>query len=216
MGINILIVDDHQTVRDGLKFIFSQEAAIGPIEEAENGREAIIKASKSQPGVVVLDYEMPNFNGIDTAKELLKLQPGIRVLMLSLYNDKEHVFEAIQAGVKGYVTKDSPTSEVIDAIKSISLGDTWFRGEIAELITPYLVESASGHTPLRTENILTHREKEIVRLVATGSRSSDVAEKLRISKRTVEVHRANILKKLNLKNSSELILYAVYNKLIAV
>lgn len=216
MEINILLVDDHQIVRDGLKFLLSQDTGIAHIEEAKNGQQAILKASKMEFDVVVLDYEMPNSNGIFAAKELLKLKPKIGILMLSFYNDKEHVFEAIQAGVKGFVTKESETHEVIEAIKSIAAGGTWFKGEIAELVTPYLIASATGKTMLRSNDILTHREKEIVRLVVDGSRSSDIARLLSISKRTVEVHRANILKKLNLKNMTELIRYAVHHKLVTI
>ena len=216
MGLNILLVDDHQIVRDGLRFILSQDLAFGQIDEAKNGQHAILKATKTDYDVVVLDYEMPNFNGIFAAKELVKLKPGIGILMLSFYNDKEHVFEAIQAGVKGFVTKECHTSIVIDAIKAIAAGGTWFKAEIAELVTPYLIASATGKTLLRSTEVLTHREKEIVCLVTKGLRSSEIADKLSISRRTVEVHRANILKKLKLKNLTELIRYAVHNKLVSI
>mgnify|MGYP001109098297 CR=1 FL=1 len=216
MGINILLVDDHQTVRDGLKFILSQDSEIGKIDEAEDGYEAVIIAGKSNPDVVILDYEMPNFNGIYAAKKLIKDKPEIGILMFSYYNDRERVYEAIQAGVKGFVTKECHSNEIIDAVKSIGSGGTWFKAEIAELITPFLIASTNGDRVNRSTGILTNREKEVVRLVAEGSKSSEIAEKLSISVRTVDVHRANVLKKLNLKNLPELIRYAFHNKLVEI
>ncbi len=216
MAINVLLVDDHHIVRDGLKFILSQDASIGLIDEAKNGQQAILKATKTDFDIVVLDYEMPNFNGVFAARELIKLKPSIGILMLSLYHDKEHVFDAIQAGIKGYLSKETETSEVIEAIKCIANGGTWFKSDIAELVTPYLIAAATNKAVLRSTEILTCREKEIIKLVAVGARSSDIAEKLFISKRTVEVHRANILKKLKLKNASELIRYALRHKLVTI
>ncbi len=214
MNIKLLIVDDHAALREGMQKIFSEDADIESIEEAGNGLDALLKASKNKPDVVIMDYEMPKYDGIYASKELLKQYPGLPVLLLSMFGDKEHILEAIRAGVKGYLSKEVRTSEILLAVKALYNRGTWFRGEIAEMITPYLIDTVSGQPLLHADRGLTSRETEIIRHYADGKTSSQIGKKLGISKRTVEVHKANIFKKLNVNSSIELLRYAIHNNIV--
>jgi len=216
LKIKLLVVDDHAVLREGMKEIFARDTDIESIEEAGNGLEAVLKAAKNKPDVVVMDFEMPAYNGIYAAKEMIKQQPGLPILLLSMFNDKEHILEAIHAGVKGYLGKDSKIQEILHAVKELHNRGTWFKGEIAEIITPYLIATASGQSGLYPNNVLTPREIEITCLYAEGKNSVEIGKKLNISKRTVEVHKANIFKKLNLKSTIELLRYAIRNDLVKV
>ena len=216
MKIKLLIVDDHSLVREGLQSIFMKDADIETIDEAGNGLEAILKAGKNKPDVVVMDYDMPKYNGIYGTRELLKQQPGTPVLLLTLYKDKEHILEAINAGVKGYISKEAKCQEILAAIKALHTGNSWFKGEIAEMITQYLIDSATGKPRRKANKVLTARETEIACLFAEGDHSTEIGDKLGISKRTVEVHKTNIFKKLNLKSNTELLRYAIRNNMIKI
>ncbi len=216
MKIKLLVVDDHAVLREGIKEIFAKDTDIETIEEASNGLDAVLKAGKNRPDVVVMDFEMPKYNGIYAAKEMIKQQPNLPILLLSMFNDKEHILEAINAGVKGYLGKDAKLHEILLAVKELHNRGTWFKGEIAEIITPYLIATASGQSNSDSNNGLTPREIEITCLYAEGKKSIEIGSKLNISKRTVEVHKANIFKKLNLSSSIELFRYAIRNNLVKI
>ncbi len=216
MKIKLLVVDDHEVLRKGMKEIFAKDTDIDTITEASNGLDAVLKADENRPDVVVMDFEMPKYNGIYATKEIIKQHPGIPILLLSMFVDKEHILEAINAGVKGYLGKDTRIQEILQAIKELHNRGTWFKGEIAEIITPYLVATASGQSNLHPTNGLTPREIEITCLYAEGNKSIEICKKLTISKRTVEVHKANIFKKLNLKSTIELLRYAIHNNIVKI
>lgn len=216
LKINLLIVDDHVVLREGIQELFARDTDIGSIEEASNGLDAILKAGKNRPDVVVMDFEMPKYNGIYAAKEMIKQQPGIPILLLSMFNDKQHILEAIKAGVKGYLSKDARIQEILLAVKALHNRETWFKGEIAEIITSYLIDSSSGHSSLQTSSGLTPRETEITCLYAEGKTATEIGKKLSISKRTVEVHKANIFKKLSIKSTIELLHYAIHHNIVKV
>jgi DNA-binding NarL/FixJ family response regulator len=211
--IKILIADDHVMFREGLRKIILSDSDFESVEEAENGLEAVIKAGKNPPDVILMDYDMPLYNGIYGIKEILKQQPGIPVMLLSMFKDKEHIFEAINAGAKGYMDKMTKTDELIVGIKELFLGSTWFKGVIAEIISNYVVETSRGSIKFQNGSILSHREKEIISLFAEGLSAGEISEKLSISKQTVQVHKANIFKKLNIHNNIELLRYAIKNNM---
>lgn len=216
MKIKLLIVDDHAVLREGMKEIFAKDTDIESIDEASNGLDAVIKAGNNKPDVIVMDFEMPSYNGIYAAKEITKQQPGIPILLLSMFNDKEHILEAIHAGVKGYLSKDSKIQEILQAVKELYNHGSWFKGEIAEIIAPFLIAEASGQSNPYAHNELTTREIEITGLFAEGKNSTEISQKLNISKRTVEVHKANIFKKLNIKSTIELMRYAIHHKIVKI
>jgi DNA-binding NarL/FixJ family response regulator len=214
MKTKILITDDHAMVREGLRLLLNQFQDMTVVEEACNGHEAMLKAEKTQPDVVLMDYEMPNFNGVYATREIRSLCPRTKILILSTYSTKEYIISAIHAGAHGYLPKETGINDIVTAIRELASGGTWFKGEIAELITPYLVASVGKNGKQNHSNRLTGRESELIKYWARGLTSREIADALSISKRTVEVHKANIFKKLGLKNTTELIRYAAHNQLI--
>lgn len=216
MAIKLLIVDDHSMVREGLIRMLSEDTSFGMISEAKNGLTAVMKAREMKPDVVIMDYEMPHYNGIYGTRELLKEIPEVKVLMLSMFQTKEFIMEAIQVGVRGFILKEAGADELIMAIKAVYNGGTWFKGPVAEIITPFLISQATGHVPDNSPKVLSARETEILCQYAEGLSAKEIGEKLNISKRTVEVHKAKIFKKLDIHNTAELIRYAVKNNLIRI
>lgn len=216
MPIKLLLADDHDIVRLGIRSLLEEDASIGQIEEASNGHEAVVKSRQFEPDVVVLDYEMPNFNGIYAAREILKENSKANILLLSMHQSREMILEGVMIGVKGYLPKNTKCPELLDAIRELSKGGTWFKGGVAEIIAPYLVESVrSGRKPKKVRE-LTPREREVVKLYAEGESTAGIAEKLSISRYTVEIHKANIYKKLKTNNVSGLTRYAIKKRIINI
>lgn len=216
MDIKLLIVDDHSMVREGLIRMLAEEPSFGLIAEAKNGLTALMKARDMLPDVVIMDYDMPHYNGIYGTRELLKEQPNAKVLMLSMFQSKEFIMEAIQVGVKGFIMKEASSDELIAAVKAVYRGETWFKGPVAEIITPYLIAHTTGQQPANSQKSLSSRELEVLCLFAEGLTAKEIAQKLDISKRTVEVHKAKVFKKLEIHNTAELIRYAVKHNLIKI
>lgn len=197
--------------------MLAEDPLIGNIGEAKNGLTALMKAREMKPDVVIMDYDMPHYNGIYGTRELIKEQPDTKVIMLSMYQTKEFIIEAIQVGVKGFVLKEGNAEELIAAIKAVHGGGTWFKGPVAEIITPYLIAATTGQPLEGTPQVkLSAREMEVLCLFAEGLTARDIAAKLDISKRTVEVHKAKIFKKIGIHNTAELIRYAVKHNLIKI
>ncbi len=215
--ISVLLADDHDLVRQGLCSLLKNEAIIGEIAEACNGHEAVLRARTFKPQVVLMDYEMPNFNGIYAAREILKENPDTPIILLSAHQSREHIFEGVYAGVRGYLPKEARIGELISAIIAVAEGGTWFKGKTAELMAPYLLDALKsgknikGH---RSNEALSAREQEILRLFAEGLSARQIADKLSVSKRTVDAHKSNIFKKLHINNIVELVRYAVKQDLI--
>jgi DNA-binding NarL/FixJ family response regulator len=214
--LKILIVDDHTMVREGLKRVLAEEEALKKpvISEARDGREAVIKAREQKPDVVIMDYDMPHYDGLYGTKELLKVYSDLKVIMLSTYMAKDVILESVQSGVKGFLLKEEKTETLSEAIQAVSSGQTWFKGQIAEIIAPYFIAASTGHhdKELR-EEALSAREREILVMFAEGLTAREIAQELNISKRTVEVHKARIFKKRQLHNTAQLVRYAVQHNL---
>lgn len=214
--LKILIVDDHTMVREGLKRVLAGEEALkNPvILEAKDGREAVLKAREQKPDVVIMDYDMPNYDGLYGTRELLKVFPDLKVIMLSTYMAKDVILESVQAGVKGFLLKEEKTDTLSAAIQAVNSGQTWFKGQIAEIIAPYFIAASTGHHEKELkEEALSSREREILVMFAEGLTAREIAQELNISKRTVEVHKARIFKKRQLHNTAQLVRYAVQHNL---
>jgi len=203
-------------VREGLVRMLAEDSEIGEISEAENGLQALEMARVARPDVVVMDFDMPHYNGVYGTRELIRRRSGAKVIMLSMHHSRDSIIEAIQAGVKGFVMKEAPSEELLAAIKEVHKGYTWFKGQVAEIIAPYLISVATGKSVEKPKNVLTAREKEVTRLYAEGMSAREVSQKLKLSKRTIEVHKANIFKKLDIHNTAELVRYAVKNNLVKI
>ncbi len=216
MKIKLLLVDDHALVRSGVRSLLSQSSAIGQIKEASNGQEAVKIASDFKPDVIVMDYEMPNFNGIYATREIVNSDPDAKIIMVSAYLSRNHIIEGVQAGIRGFLPKEAKTSELVEAIEALTAGEIWFKGVVAELIAPLLVDWVkNGHRP-RVNSGLTKREKEIVSLLAGGFSPKAIADRLSISKRTVDVHKSNVFKKLKINSITELLRCAVRQGLVKI
>lgn len=210
--MKVLIAEDHALVREGLKNLLIGSGLVTEVVEATNGLEALLKSREANPDLVLLDYEMPVYNGIFAAKEILAEKPNLPILMVSMYFTKEHVMDAVRVKVKGFVSKGARSDEMIEAIRALSEGKTWFKGTIAEFIAEEAL--SSNNKKKLVGNLLTDREQELIAYFANGMKSHEIAEHFHLSKRTVEVHKSNIFKKLRVRNNSELVRYAVRNNLV--
>jgi len=206
--IKIFIVDDHNLFRSGLKFILSQFNNLEVIGEASNGKEFLVflENLSDLPDIILLDINMPIMNGIEATKIALKKFPNLKIIVLSMYGETEYYNTMIDLGVKGFILKDCENKDLIDAIERVNNGGTYFSQEI--LLS--LIQERKSNEKIK----LTKREKEILELICKGYSNNEIAEKLFISQRTVERHRANLLEKTNSKNSISLVVFALKNKLV--
>ena len=208
--INILIADDHSVVREGLKQIISGNADMTVLAEACTGNEAIEKIRKNPISVAILDISMPGKNGLDTLKELKVIHPNLPVLILSMYPEEQYALRFFRAGASGYLTKKSAPEELVNAIRTVSRGKKY--------VSPVLAEKLIGELDVTNEkplhSALSDREFQVLCLMASGKTSGEIAEELFLSVKTISTYRARILEKLRLKNTAELINYAIQNQLV--
>jgi two-component system, NarL family, response regulator NreC len=205
MGIKLLVVDDHGVLRAGLRALLSQEADLEIVGEAADGEEAIRQAIRTRPDIVLMDITLPGINGLQATKEIVTRLPGVRVLMLTVHTDNGLAREALNFGASGYILKQAVESELINAIHAVGRGGLY----IDPSITRRLLQSHPQVTPSLSYNEpITPRESEVLQLIARGYTNRQIGEKLCISVRTVESHRANIMEKLNLNSRVELVRYA--------
>jgi DNA-binding NarL/FixJ family response regulator len=204
----ILIADDHAMVRQGIRALLEQEG-FEVVGEATNGREAIRLAKRSTPVIAILDFSMPLLNGIDTAQEIQKRSPETMSLLLTMYNDEKYVIEALRAGIRGYVLKDQLAADLVNAIREIVQGSIYLSPGISKAVVQSLLWQ--HEVP---EELLTGRERQVLQLIAEGKTTKDIAEMLHVSVKTVESHRAHIMRKLDLHNVAGLVRYAIREGMI--
>lgn len=205
----IILADDHELVRDGIKSLLENEADFQVIAEASDGKEALKVIAQNQPDILIVDIRMPVMNGIEVVRNVTKDFPKVKKLVLSMHDSEEYVVESIQAGADGYLLKGSSKAEFLKALHTIGGGGKYFAGDISEIIINNFVngkaKAAIKSDPISEEvSILTNREKQILTLILEGKGNNEIAESLDISRRTAEVHRFNLMKKLNVKNLIEL------------
>ncbi len=209
--IKILVVDDHAIMRDGIRALLNLHDDIEIVGEASEGNEAIEKAEELAPDVIVMDIAMPGMDGLEATRRITKKNPKVKVLVLSQHDNKEYILSAIKAGVVGYVPKRALGLELVSAIRAVHQGDSYlYPSAAAAVIRDYLKGSAK-----EPYDRLTAREREILKLIAEGHTSREIADKLFISLKTVLGHRTKIMEKLDLHNRSELIKYAIRKGLIS-
>ena len=207
--INVVLADDHVLVRDGIKALLEDQDGIRVVDEASNGLEALEVIKKSKPHLLIVDIRMPEMNGIEVVAEINKLYKDVRTLVLSMHDSEEYVVKAIQAGADGYLLKGASKEEFLKALHKVASGGKYFTGDISSIIMNNFVNGNITHTSAEEKQIedpfnLTKREKQILNLVLQLKNNKDIAEELQISKRTAEVHRFNLMKKLDVKNLMEL------------
>jgi DNA-binding NarL/FixJ family response regulator len=206
--IRVLLAEDQGVVREALGALLSRYEELDLLGAAADGREAVEMAGRLRPDVLLMDLAMPGLNGVDATAQVRKAVPNVRVLMLTGYADDNRIAEAMRAGASGYVVKRSDVDELVTAIKSVSRGNTYFSAELAQNGAARLGDKAVNSDPLSP------REREVLQLIAEGYSSQQIADRLFISLKTVEVHRANIASKLKARSRSDLVLHAVRTGLI--
>jgi len=214
--IDIILVDDHQIVRDGLKSLLADSDQVEIIGEAQNAEELFVLLKKQQPHIILLDISLPTMSGIEVAKVLTADFRHIKILMLSMYTSYDFVFNALKAGVKGYLPKNTTRDELLLAIREIYHEREYFSKSIADIILKsYMSNMRHANTsPDAKLNSLTQREHEILVLVVDGIKNPEIAKRLCISTRTVETHKTSIMRKLCLSSTVDLVKFAIKNKII--
>lgn len=210
--INVVLADDHVLVRDGIKALLEDQEGIRVIDEASNGAEALEVIKRNKPHLLIVDIRMPELNGIEVVAEISKNHPHVRTLVLSMHDSEEYVVKAIQAGADGYLLKGASKEEFLKAIHKVASGGKYFTGDVSAIIMNNFVNGNTATPSINTPETkqiedpfnLTKREKQILNLVLQLKNNKDIADELQISKRTAEVHRFNLMKKLNVKNLMEL------------
>jgi DNA-binding NarL/FixJ family response regulator len=209
----ILLADDHALVRGGLRLILDGEPDLVVVAEAGDGAEAVELSSGGDVDLAILDIAMPRMTGLQAAREMSRRAPGVRILMLSMYDNEQYFFEALKAGASGYVLKSVADRDLVEACRAAMRGEPFlYPGAITALIRDYLQRNRQGERI--PDSILTPREEEIVKLIAEGHSSKEIADTLVISAKTVDRHRANILQKLGMRDRLDLARYAIRAGLI--
>lgn len=207
--INVVLADDHVLVRDGIKALLEDQQGIKVIDEASNGKEALEVIAKNKPHLLIIDIRMPELNGIEVVRVVNNKYKDVRTLVLSMHDSEEYVVQAIQAGADGYLLKGASKDEFLKALHAVAAGGKYFTGDISSIIMNNFVNGPIKSVPKTMEPVedpfnLTKREKQILKLVLQLKNNKDIADELSISKRTAEVHRFNLMKKLDVKNLMEL------------
>lgn len=205
---NIILADDHHIVRQGLRHLLEAEADFCIVGEAADGLETVEMVEQLQPDILVLDLMMPGLGGLDVTRQVKQRVPDTSVIILSMYSTEAYVMEALKNGASGYVLKKSTGDDLVRAVREVTAGRRYLSPPLSELAIEAYVKKANQPEQDAYE-LLTDREREVFHLVAEGHTSSEIAARLSISSRTVEMHRSNLMRKLDLDNQTELIRYAI-------
>ena len=207
---SVMIVDDHDTVRRGVRGVVETTQCYEVVGEASNGRQALDLARDTQPDIAIIDYSLPELNGLDLAHGMKKVAPRTEILLFTMHDREELIMDVLRAGVRGFVLKSDAEKHLLAALDALSLRRPYFSGAISEtLLDRFLVSK-----PEATAGSLTHREREVVQLIAEGRINKEIAHRLDISVKTVETHRASAMHKLKLRTTADLVRYAVRNGIV--
>lgn len=212
--IRILICDDHTLFVEGIKAMLRGEASLEIVGEARDGRQAVDLVKKLKPDVILMDVSMPDMNGFDATRRVHDFDSEVKVLMLTMHDEEELVARCLEAGAAGYIMKDAPASQLLYAIETVWKGERYLSPNVLKKVVDGYVKNTSR--PKTSYDRLTEREREILKLLAEGLTVKEIAVRLEISVKTVEVHKLNLMKKIDVHDKAELIKYAIQKKLIAV
>lgn len=208
MSIRIILADDHQLFREGMCALLEKESDMDVVGQAQDGRSAVAQASELQPDVIVMDISMPDLNGIEATRQIVKRVPKTKVLALSMHSDRRFVEGMLKAGVCGYLLKDCANEELVRAIREVANGQTYLSSSIAGQVVEAYTRGGQGEQELLT-GVLTGREREVLQLVAEGLTTKEIAIKLNISPKTGEAHRQQVMNKLNIHSVADLTKLAI-------
>ncbi len=214
-GVRILVADDHGIVRRGLRLILERHEGWKVVGEAADGREVVRLAAELSPTIVIMDIGMPQLNGIDATAQIVHRDPRAGVIILSMHSDEGYIVRALTAGARGYLLKDSVEEDLLQAVRLVAQGRPFFSPRITQTLLDDYVRQLRQKGLQDSYELLTEREKEILQLIAEGKSNKEIATILDVSVYTVETHRTNLMQKLNLHNTAEIVLYAVRKKIIS-
>ncbi len=202
-------------MRKGLRFLLERQPEMEIVGEAADGREAVRLAEASSPDIVIIDIAMPLLNGIEATAQIVKRNPNVGVIILSMHSDEDYLLSALNAGAKGYLLKDSAEIDLVRAIQAVARGTPFFSPEIAKTMLEDYMRFLQQRNLQDSYDLLTEREKEVLQLLAEGKSNKEVATILNVSVYTVDSHRTHLMQKLNIHNTAEIVLYAVRKKIIS-
>ncbi len=212
--MRVLLADDHSIVRRGMRSLLETEPGVEVVAEAADGLEALRLCEEHHPDLLILDVAMPKLNGIDVAARAQKMQPAPRAIMLSMHLDESYVMRAINAGARGYLLKDATDEDLLPAIRAVAAGKSFFSPAVSGVLAEEYIQQLQERGLTDSYDLLTDREKEVLQALAEGRSNKEVAALLDVGLSTVETHRANLMQKLNLHSTAEIVLYAVRKRLI--
>jgi DNA-binding NarL/FixJ family response regulator len=209
--LRILIVDDHEAIRQGLRTILENHQGWQIVGEASNGREALRLAHETSPHIAILDYSLPQMNGLELTRNIKHELPRTEIVIYTMHDEESILTEVLHAGARGYVLKSDPSRNIVSAVEALAKGKPYFSPEISQALLDTFVDPRRDNN---SASLLTAREREVVQLIAEGKINKQVAHMLNISIKTVETHRAATMHKLKLRTTAELVLYAVRNHIV--
>jgi DNA-binding NarL/FixJ family response regulator len=212
MAIRCLIVDDHTLFREGLRRVLESEPGIEVVGEARDASEAIERAQTLRPDIVLMDIGMPGLSSFEASRRITRDMPGRRVIFLTMYEDEEYLLQCLDAGASGYILKDSPAPRLIGAVRDVSAGRKYLSPQVlGKLVDDFRSRSVSG---MARGSTLTPREREVIKMLAEGNSVRQIASILGLSIKTVEAHKFNLMRKLNIHNKAQLVTYAIQKKIV--
>ena len=214
MTIHILLADDHTILRAGLKMMLNAQPDMEVVGEAQGGRHAIAEAQRLRPDIILMDITMPDLSGIEATRQIKKILPDVKVLVLTMHENEEYVFQALRAGASGYMLKEAADTELITALHVVYDGHFYLSPTAQSVMVGDYLQRVKAGDERDSYSNLTEREREILKLVAEGYTNNQIAEKLVISPKTVDTHRTHIMDKLNLHSRAELVKYAIRRGLL--
>lgn len=213
--IRILLADDHGIVRQGTRSLLEKEADLEIVGEVGDGRSAVELAEQLKPDIVVMDIAMPELNGLDAAAQIVRRHPEVGVIILSMHEEEDYLVRALATGVRGYLLKETAQLDLIRAVRSVAQKKAFFSPAIAQMLVEDFTRQLQKKGITDSYELLTEREREVLQLLAEGKSNKEAATILSLSPHTIETHRNNLMQKLNLHNTAEIVLYAVRKKIIS-
>lgn len=210
----IILADDHVLVRSGLSRILGEETNLEIVAEVGDGLELLSTLNKIEPDLIILDVSMPNLRGIEAIPEIHRMHPDVKVLILTMHREEEYLYQAISAGANGYLLKDDAEKELFTAIENIKKGKLYISPRLTDQSMQNWARLRRGESDSHVDEVLTVRQREILKLIAEGKSNKEIGDLLCLSVRTVERHRANIMNKLNIRKTAELVQYALRKRYI--